>query len=313
MPKRTNAFQKLIALVNKQLAGHANVMESALLTDTVTGEQREVDVLIETSIAGYDVKLGIECIDHKRKAGAPWVEGMVQKHENLPTNILILVSRSGFFVPALKKAKFYNVPAYSLGEAVDQDWLQRVQSLTFSSLRFGIMIYTFQLIDTLEGVTIKNPLMFYDLEGQPQDLIGMLRSEIVSNFDVNRSLLNLLADKKDANQLVLAVDLTAGKYKSWYIIDSGEQKHYLRWFRMHVMITRSEVTKKVGYGKYGDANIAFVLPDETQSDMYVFTQSKDGSVTVAVDSMRKENEAGEKLFAEYRLLGDHLVRMDTEE
>lgn len=121
MPKRSNGFQKLIALVNKQLAGHAHTEESVLLTDAITGEFREVDVLIKASIADYETRLAVECIDWKRKADVTWVEKMFQKHQNLPTDKLILVSRSGFSSAAIHKAQFLNVTALTLEDAIDQN------------------------------------------------------------------------------------------------------------------------------------------------------------------------------------------------
>lgn len=308
MPKRSNAFQKLIFLVNQQLAKHGHVVESPLLTDTVTGELREVDVLIETSIAGYEIKLAIECIDRKRKADTPWIEGILQKHKNLPTDKLILVSRSGFSVAALKKAEFYNLPVFTLEDAIEQDWLHKIQSLTISSLKFSITNYTFQLIDTLENATIGGPLVFYDPEGHPGDLISIIRTDIISNLEVNKFLHNLLIDKKDSKEIVLAVDLTTGINRLWYILDSAGKKHRIKWFRMHVGVTRSETTKDVGYSKYGDSTIAFVLPDDNQSDLYVFFQSRDGSITGAMDSLPTVHESGKRIFAEFRFLGDQLLK-----
>jgi len=120
MPKRSNAFQKLIALVNKQLVQHPDVEESPLLTDSVTCELREVDVLITTSVASYEIRVALECIDRKRKADVTWVEEMFQKHQHLPTDKLILVSRSGFSSAAIHKSQFLNITALALEEAIQQ-------------------------------------------------------------------------------------------------------------------------------------------------------------------------------------------------
>ena len=62
MPKRTNAFQRLVTLLTATLAGHAQVTESAMLIDRVTGELREMDVLVVAMAGGYSVRLGIEVI-----------------------------------------------------------------------------------------------------------------------------------------------------------------------------------------------------------------------------------------------------------
>lgn len=122
MPPRTNAFQRLVTLLTATLAGHAQVTESAMLTDRVTGEPREVDVLVSATTATYTVNLGIEVIAWARPADTPWIEKMRAKHENLPTDKLILVSESGFSAPAKKKAEFYGIETLTIEEACEADW-----------------------------------------------------------------------------------------------------------------------------------------------------------------------------------------------
>lgn len=122
MPQRTNAFQRLVTLLTATLAGHAKVTESAMLPDRVTGELREVDVLVTSTAASYQVNLGLEVVAWRRPADTPWIERMHAKHENLPTDKLILVSESGFSGPALRKAKFYGIETLTVDEACEADW-----------------------------------------------------------------------------------------------------------------------------------------------------------------------------------------------
>jgi hypothetical protein len=122
MPPRTNAFQRLVTLLTATLAGHARVTESAMLQDRVTGGQREVDVLVVATTATFQVNLGIEVISWSRAADTPWVEKMRAKHDNLPTDKLILVSESGFSAPAMRKAEFYGIETLTIEEACEADW-----------------------------------------------------------------------------------------------------------------------------------------------------------------------------------------------
>jgi hypothetical protein len=48
MPKRTNTFQQLVVILHEQIAGQATVVESEMLQNRVTGEEREVDVVIRS-------------------------------------------------------------------------------------------------------------------------------------------------------------------------------------------------------------------------------------------------------------------------
>lgn len=111
MPKRSNEFQRLIARITELLDVGALVTEPKMLPELHTGRLREVDICIEGRVAGQPVTIGIECRDHARKQGVEFVESMKSKHDFLPTDVLILVSSSGFYAPALERARFHNIKA----------------------------------------------------------------------------------------------------------------------------------------------------------------------------------------------------------
>src|SRR4051794_8414322 len=103
MPARSNEFQRLIFLVKEQLAGTTSVVtESRFLPHRDTGE-REVDIVIETKVAGHTFMASVECTKTGRKASVGWVEEMLAKHQGLPTNLLVLAS-TGFTSGAIKVA-----------------------------------------------------------------------------------------------------------------------------------------------------------------------------------------------------------------
>lgn len=139
MPKRTNTFQKLILEVKRHLAAGAIVEESKLLIDQKTGAKVEVDVCIETSIAGNDVRFAIECTKLGRKATVEWVQRMLGKHESLPTDVVVLASSSGFSKNALKKAKASNIQTIILEDFSEKSGaglIPRIESLWVKS--FGV-------------------------------------------------------------------------------------------------------------------------------------------------------------------------------
>ncbi len=131
MPKRTNVFQKLVFLVKKHVAFGATVTESKLLRDNITGAEREVDVCIESVVAGHQVTVSIECRDRGRRADVQWVEEMKAKHERLPTNALVLVSRSGFTKEAKLVARIYGMEIISL-DAIEANAVDRLFGATGS-------------------------------------------------------------------------------------------------------------------------------------------------------------------------------------
>jgi len=130
MPKRSNLFQDLVQLLEAHLAPtDATVTGSKLLKDLRTGEQREVDIVIEASAGDHPVTIGVEVIDRKRKADTPWVEGIAKKHEDLPIHKTVLVSRSGYFRPAKAKADAYKMEALTIEQARSHDWTATIDAI----------------------------------------------------------------------------------------------------------------------------------------------------------------------------------------
>jgi hypothetical protein len=122
MPQRSNDFQQLIYLIHHQIDNEAKVTESKLLSDRITNTNREVDIVIEKQIGDYSILVSVECQGRGRVASVEWVEQMIAKHQALPTNKLILVSRSGFTEAALQKSKFLGIELMKLADAIEADW-----------------------------------------------------------------------------------------------------------------------------------------------------------------------------------------------
>jgi hypothetical protein len=109
MPKRSNLFQEVVALLQVIHAEDARVVESEMLVDNQTGARREVDICIHVRAARQEVLISLECSSWKRVREVGWVEQQIAKHERLPTNKLILVSSSGFTPEAVNVARMHNV------------------------------------------------------------------------------------------------------------------------------------------------------------------------------------------------------------
>ena len=123
MPKRSNDFQRLIALVEKLAASPtARVIESSELEEHPESSLREVDVLIEDSINGYPVTLAIECRDHDRAQDKTWIDQLYGKYRDLKVDTIVAVSSSGFTKGAFDKAAQVNIRAMTVHEALDEDW-----------------------------------------------------------------------------------------------------------------------------------------------------------------------------------------------
>lgn len=71
MPKRTNKFQRLVALLHEQLDKNWTVNESEMLINSLTEEEREVDIVCRSKLGTHEFILSIECTATKRPAGSP--------------------------------------------------------------------------------------------------------------------------------------------------------------------------------------------------------------------------------------------------
>jgi hypothetical protein len=173
MPKRTNEFQKLVFLVKKHAANGATVTESKLLRDGITGAEREVDVCIESVVAGHQVTVSLECRDRGRKADVQWVEEMKAKHERLPTNALVLVSKLGFTREAMLVAKSYGIEVISL-HAIDANVAERLFGNTGSLWSKVFTLTPTKVVIRVaptpglpsENVVVLPDNMIYDYKGQ---------------------------------------------------------------------------------------------------------------------------------------------------
>jgi hypothetical protein len=105
MPARSNQFQRLVAAIHEQLCAGWAISESKMFTDARTGAQREVDIVEQAIVGGYPLVISIEVRDRGRAADVTWVEGLAQKHADLPTSKLVPWSSTGFSEAALSKAQ----------------------------------------------------------------------------------------------------------------------------------------------------------------------------------------------------------------
>ena len=313
MPRRTNIFQKLILLINKQIAGQAKVTESALLPDAVTGKMREVDILIEGEVGVYKTVIGIECIDWRRKADVTWIEKMYQKHQNLATDKLVAVSRLGFTSNANKKARFYNIETLSFENALGYDWMRQLRSIEMIAWDLEIVSNEIQLTDTVEDATIETPIRFCDPSGKQHDLLRLLRSDIVSSLELTKELLKPLSEREHAARLCLAIDLQTGKFREWYVPDSKGNRHKLKWYRMGVRVSKGMSIANVQHASYLKRNVAFSkLTYEKENTVIAFVQGEKGEVNISADVVSNKEKHEKTVYARYMFINNKplLVKID---
>lgn len=174
MPKRTNLFQEVVEIIHRHMAEDATVEASAMLIDSVTGDEREVDVVIRSRPAGYELVISVEAVGRSRPATVEWVEQMLGKHKNLPTDKLVLVAQRGFSKQARRKAESGGAVPVSpddvLGEALSDVRSLWPKVITFTPEEFGVNFDDEDAPDT--GWEKKAPRLYADASSLMANSLG---------------------------------------------------------------------------------------------------------------------------------------------
>lgn len=259
MPQRSNAFQQLVLLLHEQLDEGSVVSESAMLKDSRTGELREVDVIIAAEIAGYDIQIGVECVDTTRRAPVTWVEQVWAKHLDLPTNKLILVSRAGFSPRALKKAKALGIVAISLDEAREADWAQIVGRLAAVFVDFvESELEVKAIVVGDDGVhqeaLIGRKVNIANADGTASVTVGSLVDQIVALPEVGRVLLEYM-HREGVEDNTFTADYSFPH--PVYAVDTHGVKRHVASLRIVLNAKRGQTEVGLTHGSIQGAGVAY--------------------------------------------------------
>jgi len=203
MPKRSNLFQRLVKLLHDRIDKNWIVTESKMLTHRLTGEEREVDIVLESNLGAHSLIVSIECVDKKRPASSPWVESMAKKHEFLPTSKLVLWSANGFYRPAIVTAEKLGIDIVSQSDNTNIEWSKFSKILNGGTLKLVHSEFKF-FIDAIEAdgkkVRLDNP-HDYIFKAKDREIffsILELREFLIGKQEIGSVLLDHASeDKKD--------------------------------------------------------------------------------------------------------------------
>lgn len=125
MPRRTNDFQRLVAHIHQTLASSSAKIEESALVEVDGLPMREVDILLEDSIANYRIKVAIEVADDSRPFSLDDLESYLSKYRGecrVQVDKFVVVTRRGFTSGATQKALKADVELLTLAQAEGKDW-----------------------------------------------------------------------------------------------------------------------------------------------------------------------------------------------
>ena len=120
--KKWKKFEKLVAKVQADMVRGAIVKLNQKITGHNSGVAREIDILIETMVGNHNVKIAIDCKDHKRPVDIKGVESTIGLMKDIQANVGSIVSASGFTKAALKMGKNAGLKLYKLIDTGDHNW-----------------------------------------------------------------------------------------------------------------------------------------------------------------------------------------------
>lgn len=230
MPRRSNRSQKIVYLIKKHLAPPGStVTESKMLKSAATGRSREVDIVVETTVADEDVVISVEVFDESRRADASKVEQLIKKHEHLPTSQLVIVSWSGFTDGALDLIASEGghvtpvTPKFIRQAAEPQLWMEVFQS---TPERANVYVDIDGQLTRIEDAAL-NVLVYdteHEIQGELRELLKFLM-EAKSAEDVSKEVHSHAEDLSELRFFEFAIadlDTIVPFYVRW-VSDDGEQ------------------------------------------------------------------------------------------
>lgn len=114
-------YQEAVAVLYKQTDGFGNVSKNVTVPDKITGQPRQIDVLIEISAKGHPVKLVVDAKFHASPIDVREVESVLALADAVGANKAIIVAANGWTEPAQKKADHAgcDLKLLSMEEALD--------------------------------------------------------------------------------------------------------------------------------------------------------------------------------------------------
>ena len=126
-----------------------------MLPDKDTGSLVEVDIVIEETVGGHPILVGVECTAEKRKATIEWYREVRGKHAGLPIDKTVLVSKSGFTREVHKMARKDNVTLMTPEQAQAFSWqtlFAKLEGGTVADVQFALR--SLSVVASAEAMTV---------------------------------------------------------------------------------------------------------------------------------------------------------------
>ena len=169
MPRQGRGLEQLVAVIERVIGNDSRIeIESPKrLPDRTTTRLREHDVVLTLRQAHHILQVAIECRDRSRPVGVPQVEAFSAKCLDTGINQGIIVSPSGFYASARKKAGHLGVRCLDMEEVKAFPWLQ---APGMRVLTRRLLNHDWKFMVAENGFATKETMEVLTHDGQPLDL-----------------------------------------------------------------------------------------------------------------------------------------------
>ncbi|UII80140.1 restriction endonuclease [Flagellimonas sp. CMM7] len=170
---------------------------------------RQVDVLIRSKVASFNMLTVVECKDHNRKLSISVVDAFHSKLLDIQANKGILISRLGFSSKAISKAKRLGISLCTAHKALSPKWMpdidipviiEEIQPIDINLEFTGTMekgnLISQTSIPLINGIDVtdlvdkkwKEGTLKFDKTNRPQKLVlEELSKPYITNLSINNS------------------------------------------------------------------------------------------------------------------------------
>lgn len=102
-------YQDAVAILYEQLEGFGDVQRNVYIPDKITGQPRQIDVLIRIHERGHSLKIVVDAKFHATKLNVKDIEEVIALANAVGGSKVVIVALSGWTAPAKRKAEHCEV------------------------------------------------------------------------------------------------------------------------------------------------------------------------------------------------------------
>lgn len=195
MKNNGKSLEKTIRLIQETLKDSENTkIFNNYKIENESGQKREIDILIVSSINDFDIKIAIECKDYNKKVPVKEIEAFESKCDRIKQiNKKVFVSTNGYQTDAINTAKYYGIELHTANKLKKEDiqcWFTIKQmGLQIESKFIAPNLYldtTQEILDTI--LKEFNGIVYRENINEPIELETLLIEVIENN---KRVIMNL--------------------------------------------------------------------------------------------------------------------------